>query len=578
MGLDNLPTIDLEKEMGKAGAHAKPAVVFSDPGDFSDPWNEPPRPKRRSGLKLAIAAVCAVVLVGAGVAFALSAIRSAPESKEDESLVGKPDTVGATVKVDNVFVPDAVLKRGSTLQNVKPATELNASYANDYYRAEYNGETVYIAKSLVRTSEEKAPEQWIGYAAEGAIIYANPDFSGDDILTLQLNEEVTVLDSFGDLLFVRNADGFEGYMPADKVMKEKAPEASESESSTGGYSAPAYDYGYSYGGGSSSGGGGAISTAPSGGSTSGGGGSAGGGTSSGGQGSSTGATVGDGDEMTMPVSASVRRDPFLLGVGVAYADEIGSSDSDGAVTATVLVDGAQTYSCILNRGDEVVVKVDELFGFSESASEASETALGESAASSGSASSSSEPLPRGASDDEAKSSESSEDLCTVVVNDREVLLPERILKLEGSAEYESWTGYAAEDAALYSDYLLTKEAAKLSLNQEIEVVDSIGTALVVKFEGRAYCVYTASVLTEKHEDPQPEGEEENAGDAGASDGYAYYEPQYNYGGGSSSGGNAGSSAPSTSPAAPAPSAPSEGGGGATTAPSTDESEWTPPKL
>ena len=570
MGLDNLPTIDLEKETGKTGAHAKPAVVFSDPGDFSDPWNEPPRPKRRSGLKLAIAAVCAVVLVGAGVAFALSAIRSAPESKEDESLVAKPDTVGATVKVDNVFVADAVLKRGSTLQNVKPATELNASYANDYYRAECNGETVYIAKNLVRTSEEKAPEQWIGYAAEGAIIYANPDFSGDDILTLQLNEEVTVLDSFGDLLFVRNADGFEGYMPADKVMKEKTPEASEPESSTGGYSAPAYDYGYSYGGGSSSGGGSAISTAPSGGSTSGGGASSGGGTS--------GATVGDGDEMTMPVSASVRRDPFLLGVGVAYADEIGSSDSDGAVTATVLVDGAQTYSCILNRGDEVVVKVDELFGFSESASEASETAHGGSAASSGSASSSSEPSPRGASDDEAKSSESSEDLCTVVVNDREVLLPERILKLEGSAEYEPWTGYAAEDAALYSDYLLTKEAAKLSLNQEIEVVDSIGTALVVKFEGRAYCVYTASVLTEKHEDPQPEGEEENAGDAGASDGYAYYEPQYNYGGGSSSGGNAGSSAPSTSPAAPAPSAPSEGGGGATTAPSTDESEWTPPKL
>ena len=562
MGLDNLPTIDLEKETGKTGAHAKSAVVFSDPGDLSDPWNEPPRPKRRRGLKLAIAAVCAVVLVGAGVAFALSAIRSAPESKEDESLVAKPDTVGATVKVDNVFVPDAVLKRGSTLQNIKPATELNASYANDYYRAEYNGETVYIAKNLVRTSEEKAPEQWIGYAAEGAIIYANPDFSGDDILTLQLNEEVTVLDSFGDLLFVRNADGFEGYMPADKVMKERAPEASEPESSTGGYSAPAYDYGYSYGGGSSSGGGA----------------SSGGGTSSGGQGSSTGATVGDGDEMTMPVSASVRRDPFLMGVGVAYADEIGSSDSDGAVTATVLVDGAQTYSCILNRGDEVVVKVDELFGFSESASEASETVLGESAASSGSASSSSEPSPRGASDDEAKSSESSEDLCTVVVNDREVLLPERILKLEGSTEYEPWTGYAADDAALYSDYLLTKEAAKLSLNQEIEVVDSIGTALVVKFEGRAYCVDVASVLTEKHEDPQPEGEEEIAGDAGASDGSAYYEPQYSYGGGSSSGGNAGSSAPSTSPAAPAPSTPSNNGGGATTAPSTDEGEWTPPKL
>ena len=101
---------------------------------------------------------------------------------------------------------------------------------------------------------------------------------------------------------------------------------------------------------------------------------------------------------------------------------------------------------------------------------------------------------------------------------------------------------------------------------------------MVEFEGRAYCVDAASVLTEKHEDSQPEGEEEIAGDAGASDGYAYYEPQYSYGGGSSSGGNAASSAPSTSPAAPAPSTPSDNGGGATTAPSTDEGEWTPPKL
>ncbi len=587
MGLENLPTIELE-ETDKVGAHAKPAAFDADP--FEGLSSQPLRPKRRGGLKVVIGSICAVALVGAGVAFALNFGRSASESKASETMVTTPETVRATVKVNNVFVPDAVLKRGDTLQNVKPATELTGSYTNDYYRAVHNGKTVYIAKNLVRTSSEAAPEQWTGYAAEGAIIFAKPDFSGDDILTLQLNEEVTVLDSFGNLLFVRNADGFEGYMPADKVMREKASEASEPEASDGGYVvAPSYDYGYSYGGGSSSAGGGsAAGVAPSGGSSSGGGASAGGGASSGGQGSSTGATVGDGDEMTMPVSASVRRDPFLFGVGVAYADEMeskGSSSSSASdadseeVTAVVLADGAQTYSCILNRGDEVLVKVDELFGFSKGEASGSQTDSNENAASSGSGSSTGEPSPRGASDDDAKSGSSSEDLCTVVVNECEVQLPERILSIEGSFEYESWTGYTADGALLYSDYLMTNEAAKLSLNQEVEVIDSIGNALVVKFEGGVYCVDAASVSNEKHEEPQPEAEEAAAGDVGASAGYTYYEPQYNYGGGSSSGGgNAGSDAPSSGGAVnPAP-APGGNGGGAATAPSTDEGEWTPPKL
>ena len=592
MGLENLPTIELEEtdKVGahaKLAAHAKPAAFDADP--FEGLSSQPLRPKRRGGLKVVIGSICVVALVGAGVAFALNFGRSASESKSSEAMATTPETVWATVKVNNVFVPDAVLKRGDTLQNVKPATELTGSYANDYYRAVHNGKTVYIAKNLVRTSSEAAPEQWTGYAAEGATIFSKPDFSGDDILTLQLNEEVTVLDSFGNLLFVRNADGFEGYMPADKVMREKAPEASEPEASDGGYVAPSYGYGYSYGGGSSSAGGGsAAGAAPSGGSSSGGGVSAGGGASSGGQGSSTGATVGDGDEMTMPVSASVRRDPFLLGVGVAYADEMeskGSSSSSASdadseeVTAIVLADGAQTYSCILNRGDEVLVKVDDSFGFSKGEASGSESASNGDAASSGSESSAGEPSPRGASDDDVKSGPSSEDFCTVVVNECEVQLPERILSIEGSSEYESWTGYATDGALLYSDYLMTNEAAKLSLNQEVEVIDSIGNALVVKFEGGVYCVDAASVSNEKHEEPQPEAEEAAAGDVGASAGYTYYEPQYNYGGGSSSGGgNAGSDAPSSGGAVnPAP-APGGNGGGAATAPSTDEGEWTPPKL
>ncbi len=363
----------------------------------------PPARRRRRSAVVAVAA-CVLVLAGAGVAAAslLSNREEVPVPAAVPATEAEAETVRATVKVDGLLVPGPVLQRGDELTNVVAADDLSGAYADAYYKAVYGGEVVYVEKSLVRTSDEAAPEQWVGYAAADAIIFAKSDLSGENILTLSLNEEVTVLDAFGDLLFVRNADGFEGYVPADKIMREKVeePEAeagyAASPSGSSGYAGGSSGSGSgSSGGGSGSGGsgsgsggsadGGGSGSGSGGGSNSGSGGSADGGSSSDGSGSSGGGTPptsGDGDEMVLPTNFMEGFDLFRLGVGVAYADEpadavvadaaathavgaadaAGSADAAGAVpesdvTAVVLASDVQTYEGMFNRGDEVVVKL-----------------------------------------------------------------------------------------------------------------------------------------------------------------------------------------------------------------------------
>ena len=363
----------------------------------------PPARRRRRSAVVAVAA-CVLVLAGAGVAAAslLSGREEVPVPAAVPATEAEAETVRATVKVDGLLVPGPVLQRGDELTNVVAADDLSGAYADAYYKAVYGGEVVYVEKSLVRTSNEAAPEQWVGYAAADAIIFAKSDLSGENILTLSLNEEVTVLDAFGDLLFVRNADGFEGYVPADKIMREKVeePEAeagyAASPSGSSGYAGGSSGSGSgSSGGGSGSGGsgsgsggsadGGGSGSGSGGGSNSGSGGSADGGSSSDGSGSSGGGTPptsGDGDEMVLPTNFMEGFDLFRLGVGVAYADEpadavvadaaathavgaadaAGSADAAGAVpesdvTAVVLASDVQTYEGMFNRGDEVVVKL-----------------------------------------------------------------------------------------------------------------------------------------------------------------------------------------------------------------------------
>ncbi len=606
MKLDNLPSIDPNETPRPDGAKApsaqtpaprQQAFAHAQPAERPIGENAVPatqasfiRPKRAKNRAKCIAtAICLLAVIGAGTAFAAVLAGKQPEPAPEPEAIA-PKTAQATVKADNVLVEGPTLNRGDVITSVVPASELTGAHAGKYYRATVDGKVVYIDKASVRTSEEAAPEEWTGYAAEGAIIFANPDFTGDDILTLQLNEEVTVLDSFGDLLFVRNADGFEGYMPVDKVLREPAPEPEPEPEAE-----PTYVYtepGYS-------GGGGQTWTPPSnggGGSSSGGGGSAGGGNGGGDTGGSSsggGSTQGDGDDMAMPASFTLSTKMLLLGAEVAYADESSASASSSSaatedgVTATVLADNTKTHLGILNRGDVVTVKVDELFGPAQPAPSSMEEGNAGAASSSGasapgsesasSAVSESESGPRGASDEETRvNAEKAEDLCTVVLNGAEITLPEKLLRFDDDAPFETWTGFAMKDAVLYADWELTASVHELTVNDQISVIDAIDDTLVVEREDGVFYIDAKLVSREEMEvEPEPEPEPEAATEA----------PADNYTGSSWSGGGSTWTPPSaggggggqTGTPAPEPSNPGGGESGSTTPPS-DEQDWTPPQL
>lgn len=168
----------------------------------------------------------------------------------------------------------------------------------------------------------------------------------------------------------------------------------------------------------------------------------------------------------------------------------------------------------------------------------------------------------------------------MLINEQEVLLPERILRLADAATYEPWTGYAAEGAMLFADYKLTSSATELELNQELRVVDEAGSVLVVESDGAFYCIDAALVAKEAFEEPEPEPEAEEAVESGAAEqggSYSYYEPQYSYSGGggggsSSSGGSSSGGSSDTSGGGSSATAPDTGGG---TAGGGEAEIWTP---
>ena len=563
--------------------------------------------------RLAVVAVCALALVGAGVAVAAVGARTAEPEVEAPSV---PTTMQATVKADGVLISGPTMQRGDTLTNVVDATELTGAYAGVYYRAVYNGQTVYVVKGAVRTSEEAVPEQWTGYAAADAIIYAKPDFSGDDILTLQLNEEVTVLDSFADKLFVRNADGFEGYMPADKVSREKNPEpqqaapAASSNSSSKKPSSGSSSSSKKPSSSSSSGNSNSGSSNSSGGGTGGGGNNAG--TNTGGGGSVDGGEINIGDLGAASASRSGSSAALsLLGVERAYADEPaegeqsasadaaeGDAASEEGVTATVLIDGTQTYLTLLNRGDVVTVKVDEQFGFTDrtlqegatlpvfateqDAGAEDDAADGEKASSQDAAAD--EEMTQALSDEErdlAAAEAPTEDVCTVLINDQEATLPENLLTLEIEAAYAAWDGFAAEDATLYSNYQLTAGATPLEVNAPIKVIDFIGSTLVVQVESGIFYLAQAHASKEQVEvveeevQEQPATSSSSSSSKGSSSGGSSKKP-------SSSSGSSGSSGNSGSSTSSGSSGGNTGGGSNNTSTggdgSSDGNEWTAPTL
>lgn len=569
--------------------------------------------RRSRRVKWAAAIACVVVLVGAGVAaaFALGGGEGQrPEAPAVLPVDESPATVKATVKADGVVVDGPTLSRGVRLSRVEPASDLGGSYEDSHYRAVYEGKVVYIEKKWVRTASESAPEEWTGYAAADAIVCARHDLSGEDVLTLGLNEEVAVLDGFNGLLYVRNADGYEGYVPADKILREKAEESaatdpadhpdyyyhggsggSNASSSSSGSNVSSGSSGSSSSAGSS---GGSASSGGSGGSggsgSSGGGsssGSAGSGGSSGGSGSGSGGSSGsggtsepgDGDEMLLPVGMTLPVDRFLLGVGVAYADEVDraaegsdgkagiateaanaassggltASEADEGLTAVVLADAIPTCIAILNRGDEVSVKKDDLFGFDSSGALADSGRF---------ESSDAEEEPLRTEGDDAADAEAVEDLCTIVVNGQEATLPEKLLRLEGEAAYDPWMGCALEGATLYVDYLLSEQESALSPGDEVNVIDAIGSTLVVEWEGQTFYLDEALVSREPADAEDDAGDASTGGSGGAgASSTGVGSASSSYGNGASSGGSssAGSSGGGTSAAGGGSSGSSSGG-------------------
>lgn len=616
--------------------------------------------RRSRRMKWAAAIACVVVLAGAGVAaaFALGGgERQRPEAPAVLPVDESPATVRATVKADGVVIDGPTLSRGVRLSRVEPASDLGGSYEDSHYRAVYEGRVVYVEKKWIRTASESAPEEWTGYAAADAIVCARHDLSGEDVLTLGLNEEVTVLDEFNGLLYVRNADGYEGYVPADKILREEAEESAATDPADH----PDYYYHGSSGGSSggsnaSSGSGGSGGSAgSSGGSTSSGGSNSSGGSGSSGGGSSSGSSgsggsggsdgssgsggtsePGDGDEMLLPVGMTLPVDRFLLGVGVAYADEIDraaegsdgkvgiateaanaastghstASEADEGLTAVVLADEIPTCIAILNRGDEVSVKKDDLFGFDSSGATAGSAQL---------ESSDMEEEPLRTEGDDVVDVEAVEDLCTIVVNGQEATLPEKLLRLEGEASYDPWVGRVLEGAALYADYLLSEQGFALSPGDEVSVIDAIGSTLVVEWEGQTFYLDAAFVSREPADAEDDDADDASAGGSGgaAASSTGGGSVSSSYGNGASSGGSSstGSSGGGTSAAGGSSSGASSGGsssggstggntsgnsgsagggsssgssgggtaggttGGADSSNSSDpEDEWTPPKL
>lgn len=551
--------------------------------------------------KFAIVAVSACSLIGASAAVAAALSLSKPV---EEPLPPAPTTLQAVVKADGVLVEGPELARGSELTSVEEAGELTGAYAGLYYRAVYDGKTVYLAKAKVRTSAEPAYEQWTGFATADAIIFARPDFTGDDLLTLSANEEVTVLDAIGDILFVRNADGYEGYISSSKVAtspaEEEAPSATGNASSAFSSSKrPSSSNGSSSSGSSSSGSSNAApSSPPSAGGNSGNSGNSG---SSSGGGSSV-----DGDEMTLPVSFALHKDPFLFGVGVAYADEPESS----GVTGVVLIDGAQSYVAMLNRGDAVTVKVDEDFGFEgrklTDGSEAERAvALRDAKGEAQLEGSDGEPIPAepkdAASDKVMRQSPedaalaggdaSHEDMCTIEVNGQEAYLPESLIRLDDELAFEERSVYALEGATLYADYGLKAASRELEPNTELRVVDAIDSVLVVELDSALFYLPESSTCAEPAQ--LPEDEEAGEGDAAAQPGSSSAsKPSANRGGSGglsgnsgSSGSSGGSSSGSASGSASSGTTDSSSNGGSSgsgasgsDSSSSDEDAWTAPKL
>ena len=63
-------------------------------------------------------------------------------------------------------------------------------------------------------------------------------------------------------------------------------------------------------------------------------------------------------------------------------------------------------------------------------------------------------------------------------------IPRFLVKLEGDADYESWTGYSRWNGIIYEEYQMDTEKVKLSTNKQVTVLDEVNGCYVVEYEGQ----------------------------------------------------------------------------------------------
>lgn len=87
-------------------------------------------------------------------------------------------------------------------------------------------------------------------------------------------------------------------------------------------------------------------------------------------------------------------------------------------------------------------------------------------------------------DDEAKVLEYDEETITIYLEDGlTAKLPRWLLRLEGDAEYQSWTGYSAWNGMVYEEYQMRNELKKLHSNKQVLVLDELPDCYVVEVDG-----------------------------------------------------------------------------------------------
>ena len=148
---------------------------------------------------------------------------------------------------------------------------------------------------------------------------------------------------------------------------------------------------------------------------------------------------GNSDGTDVPIgsltSAEESFQPQIVLLGAYYGPEM-EADFEGGV-ATVLADKTEGYICLLVRGDEVKV-----------------TAFDENTA-------------------------------TIWLGEEQhAEIPRWLLRLEGDADYESWTGYSKWNGVIYEEYQMNTEKTKLSTNIQVTVLDEVNGCYVVEYEGQ----------------------------------------------------------------------------------------------